>query len=64
MTSKQVEQKLKKDGWVIDRTTGGHKIYVKEGRRCIPIPVHGGNRDIGILAERILRQASKNSACS
>ncbi len=28
--------------WQHDRTTGSHKIYVKEGFRSVPIPRHSG----------------------
>jgi len=47
-------------GWVLDRIKGSHHIMIKEGLRSIPIPipvpVHG-KTDMGIWAEKILRQA-------
>jgi predicted RNA binding protein YcfA (HicA-like mRNA interferase family) len=48
---------LKDHGWVLDRISGSHHIMIKEGRRSIPIPVHG-KKEIPIgLAKRILKQA-------
>ena len=56
MTARQVEQILEHHGWMFDRKTASHRIYVKKGRRSIPVPIHG-NRDLGTLANRILKQA-------
>lgn len=47
---------LKKNGWTLDRVSGSHHIFIKDGRRSVAVPVHG-NRDIGNLARRILQQA-------
>ena len=45
---------LKKNGWVLDHTTGSHEIYIKDGKIC---PVKCTKKDIpsGTLAniERI-----------
>jgi predicted RNA binding protein YcfA (HicA-like mRNA interferase family) len=59
MTADQVMNKLKDHGWIEDRTNGSHHIFVKEGRRSIPVPKHG-NRDLGPLAKRILKEAGIN----
>ena len=32
-----VVKKLKKNGWVLDHTTGSHEIYVKEGYPSCPV---------------------------
>lgn len=56
MTGRQVEDILKENGWTYDRTTDSHHIYVKEGRRSIPVPIHG-NKNLGDLGKRILREA-------
>jgi predicted RNA binding protein YcfA (HicA-like mRNA interferase family) len=57
MTASQIEKKLREHGWTLDRTTGAHRIYVKDGCRSIPVPRHGGNKELGVLAERILKEA-------
>ncbi len=41
-------------GWQHDRTTGSHKMYVKEGFRSLPIPQHSGALP-GILVLSILK---------
>ncbi|MDZ7792966.1 MAG: type II toxin-antitoxin system HicA family toxin [Spirochaetia bacterium] len=57
MTGKDLIKLLKDHGWVLDRISGSHHIMIKEGRRSIPIPVHG-KKEIPIgLAKRILKQA-------
>ena len=57
MTGQELIKILKDDGWILDRISGSHHIMIKEGRRSIPIPVHG-KKDIPIgLYKRILKQA-------
>jgi predicted RNA binding protein YcfA (HicA-like mRNA interferase family) len=56
MNARQLIDILKENGWKLDRTEGSHHIFVKEGRRPVPAPMHG-NRDIGNLAKRILKEA-------
>lgn len=34
---------LKKNGWVLDHTTGSHEIYIKDGKIC---PVKCTKKDI------------------
>lgn len=41
MTGKELVKLLKKSGWVLDRVAGSHYIMIKEGRRSVPVPVHG-----------------------
>jgi predicted RNA binding protein YcfA (HicA-like mRNA interferase family) len=57
MTGKDVIRIMKLHGWVLDRVSSSHHVMVKDGCRSIPVPVHD-NRDIGILAKRILKQAN------
>jgi predicted RNA binding protein YcfA (HicA-like mRNA interferase family) len=56
MTAKQICKKLEETGWTWDRKTASHDIYVKEGRRSIPVPFHG-NKDLGDFGKDILSQA-------
>lgn len=57
MTARQVMKILKKNGWKHVRTESSHWIFVKDGcERPIPVPLHG-NKDLGILAKRILKEA-------
>jgi predicted RNA binding protein YcfA (HicA-like mRNA interferase family) len=56
MTAKQIMDKLKGNGWTLDRTNGSHHIFVKVGCRPVSVPFHG-NKDIGNLAKRILKEA-------
>ncbi len=56
MTGKELIKRLKQDGWVLDRVSGSHHIMVKDNRRSIPVPIHG-NKDLGKLAQIILKQA-------
>jgi predicted RNA binding protein YcfA (HicA-like mRNA interferase family) len=55
MNGKDIIQKLKTNGWRLDRVNGSHHIMVKEGR-AVPVPVHG-TRDISAgLVAAIARQ--------
>lgn len=45
MNGKEIIQKLKAAGWVLDRVKGSHHILTKNGE-AVPIPVHG-TRDLG-----------------
>ena len=51
MNGKAVIAKLTRAGWSLERVRGSHHILVKEGRRAVPVPVHG-NRDLsaGLIA--------------
>jgi predicted RNA binding protein YcfA (HicA-like mRNA interferase family)/predicted RNase H-like HicB family nuclease len=51
ITAKEVMDKLKVQGWILDRITGSHHVFVKDGRRPVSVPFHG-NKDIGNLAKR------------
>lgn len=42
MTAREVEALLLENGFVLDRTNGSHKIYVKSGFPPISVPFHGG----------------------
>ncbi len=37
----QVETLLRACGWCRRRGSGGHRVWVKAGRRAVVIPVHG-----------------------
>ena len=57
MTGRQLIKIMKQNGWVLDRVSGSHHVMIKEGRRSIPVPVHG-QRDLPKgLVSAILRQA-------
>lgn len=57
MTGRQLIKILEENGWYLARTESSHWIYLKEGAcRPIPVPMHG-NKDIGVLAKRILKEA-------
>ena len=57
MTGKELVKLLKKNKLVLDRIAGSHHIMIKEGKRAVPVPVHG-KKDIpkGLL-KAILKQA-------
>jgi predicted RNA binding protein YcfA (HicA-like mRNA interferase family) len=56
MTAKQVAAILEANGWKLDRINGSHHVFVKAGYRSVAVPFHG-NKDIGNLAKRILKEA-------
>jgi predicted RNA binding protein YcfA (HicA-like mRNA interferase family) len=57
VTGKQLKKLFEANGWILDRISGSHHIMIREGRRSIPIPIHG-NADLpkGVL-NAILKQA-------
>jgi len=60
MNGKTLIKILQEHGWRLDRVRGSHHILIKEGRRSIPVPVHG-NRDLPLaLVRAIIRQAGLN----
>ena len=56
MTAREIMDKLKVHGWVLDRINGYHHVFVKVGCRSVSVPFHG-NKDIGHLAKKILKEA-------
>jgi predicted RNA binding protein YcfA (HicA-like mRNA interferase family) len=56
MTAKEIMDRLKENGWTLDRINGSHHVFVKAGSRPVSVPFHG-NKDIGHLAKRILKEA-------
>ena len=56
MTAKEIMRILKANGWELDRITGSHHVFEKTGCRSVTVPVHG-NKDLGILGKRILKEA-------
>jgi predicted RNA binding protein YcfA (HicA-like mRNA interferase family) len=59
MTGKALIKILKARGWQLDRIKGSHHIMVKEGRRAIPVPVHGSKDLPKGLVKAILTQAER-----
>ncbi len=57
MTGKQLKKLLEEHGWCLDRIKGSHYIMVCEGRRSIPIPIHGTTDLPKGLLSAILKQA-------
>jgi len=56
MTAKQLIKILEEHGWNFDRINSSHHVFSKPGCRPVSVPIHG-NKDIGNLAKRILREA-------
>ena len=48
---------MKSNGWILDRISGSHHIMIKEGKRAIPVPVHGKKDLPKGLVSAIKRQA-------
>lgn len=57
MTGKQLKKLLEERGWCLDRVSGSHYIMIHEGRRSIPVPVHGSTDLPKGLLHAILKQA-------
>ena len=57
MTGRDIVKIMKRNGWILDRISGSHHVMVKEGRRSIPVPVHGKKDIPKGLANAILKQA-------
>jgi predicted RNA binding protein YcfA (HicA-like mRNA interferase family) len=57
MNGKDLSVILKENGWTLDRVKGSHHIFIKQGKRSIPVPIHG-NKDLPRgLINAILKQA-------
>jgi len=59
MTARELMSILKKNGWKLDRINGSHHVFSKPGCRPVAVPFHG-NKDIGNLANIILKEAGIN----
>jgi predicted RNA binding protein YcfA (HicA-like mRNA interferase family) len=57
MNGKQLKKRLEQEGWELDRISGSHHIMIKEGRRSIPVPIHGTTDIPTTLVKAILKQA-------
>lgn len=57
MTGKALVKLLEQHGWRLDRIRGSHHIMVMDGRRSVPVPVHGNGDIPGGLVASILKQA-------
>lgn len=47
MTAREAIRRLKRDGWVEQRQSGPHKIFMK-GNRIIVVPDHRGDLKPGV----------------
>jgi len=59
MTAREIMSILKKNGWKLERINGSHHVFGKSDCRPVSVPLHG-NKDIGNLVKRILREARIN----
>jgi predicted RNA binding protein YcfA (HicA-like mRNA interferase family) len=57
MNGKDLSAILKEHGWTLDRVKGSHHIFIKPGKRSIPVPVHGSKDLPRGLIKAILNQA-------
>jgi predicted RNA binding protein YcfA (HicA-like mRNA interferase family) len=57
MNGKDLSAVLKEYGWVLDRVKGSHHIFIKPGKRSVPVPIHGSKDLPKGLIKAILRQA-------
>ena len=57
MNGRELKKQLEVHGWILDRISGSHHIMIKEGRRSIPVPVHGAADLPKGLVKAILKQA-------
>ena len=57
MTTREVEKRLRKDGWYEVRQTGGHRHFKHDDKPgIVTVPVHPGDIRIGTLRD-IYQQA-------
>jgi len=59
MTVRETMSILMANGWKLERICGSHHVFSKPGCRPVSVPFHG-NKDIGNLAKRILKEAGIN----
>ena len=53
---------LEEAGWVLDRISGSHHIYVMPGEAPVSVPVHG-NKSLGKgLQRQLMKQAGLTDA--
>lgn len=57
VNGKELINKMKRNGWILDGINGSHHIRVRDGKRSIPVPVHGKKDLPKGLALKILKQA-------
>ena len=57
MNGRELKKRLEGHGWILDRISGSHHIMIKEGRRSIPVPIHGPADLPKGLVKAILKQA-------
>jgi predicted RNA binding protein YcfA (HicA-like mRNA interferase family) len=57
MNGKELSAILRECGWTLDRVHGSHHVFVKPGKRSIPVPVHGSKDLPKGLIKAILKQA-------
>ena len=61
MTGKDIVRLLNNNGWMLDRISGSHHVFVKLGKRSVPVPVHGSKDLPKGLVKAILKQAEIKS---
>jgi len=60
LTSRQVISVLKKHGFVLDRQSGSHAIFIHPDGRRTTVPIHG-KRDLGRgILHQIMKDADLN----
>ena len=57
MNGKKLKKILINHGWCLDRIAGSHHIMIYEGRRSIPVPIHGTSDLPKGLVHAMLKQA-------
>jgi predicted RNA binding protein YcfA (HicA-like mRNA interferase family) len=57
MNGKDLSTILRDNGWTLDRVKGSHHIFIKTGKRSIPVPIHGSKDLPKGLIRAILKQA-------
>lgn len=55
MKSEEFHRRVRRNGWVVKRTTGSHIIYEKNGR-TYPVPFHGSKEMALGLVKKIIKE--------
>lgn len=60
---RDVQRKLERHGWRLERISGSHHIFGGQGRQKVSIPVHGGKvkRVYDAAVDRAIRQLLKGA---
>ena len=58
VSGKDLCRALERRGWTLDRIRGSHHVYVSpDGRRSVPVPVHG-NKTLKPKTQRNVMRAA------